>query len=100
MNKDEALQAINQLETLVKRFGGPNEQDHETFKRLIFGLRIGPMQDYYFREKLSVAEGWAGDGFSTRKFNKYVGGLQQVQVGALGALSTARSLVQDRWPDK
>ena len=100
MNRTEALKAIDELEKLVQSFGGPYEQEHRAFKALVFSLRNGSLHDHYFREKLSDAENWASDGFSSRKFNNYLGGLQHVKVRALGALSTARSLIQQSWPER
>ena len=100
MTKDEALKALDRLDELISHFGGPYEADHREFKSIIFSFRAGPLQDPYFREKLSDLESQAGDGFSVRKFANVNGGLQQVRVWALGSLGIARSLVEEHWPAK
>lgn len=100
MTRDDALQALDKLEKLIGYFGGPYTDDHREFNSLLFSLRTGPLQDSYFREKLSDMEQQASDGFSTRKFANRPGGLQQVKVSALGSLSTARSLIEEHWPSK
>ena len=97
MNQAEALVALDRIEKLIDHFGGPYAEDHREFNSLIFSLRTGPLQDSYFREKLSDLEQQAADGFSVRKFSRAPGGLQQVKVWALGSLGTARSLVQEHW---
>lgn len=97
MNRQEALQAIERLRSLIDHFGGPYTDDHRDFKSLLFALRNGPLQDPYFREKLSDLEQQANDGFSVRKFANRRGGLEQVKVWALGSLSTARFLVEQHW---
>ena len=99
MNRQQALVALDRLEKLISHFGGPYTEDHREFKSLIFSLRTGPLQDGYFREKLSDLEAQANDGFSVRKFANRQGGLKQVQVWALGSLGTARSLVEEHWPE-
>jgi hypothetical protein len=99
VQKTEALAAFERIDVLIRYFGGPDETSRTEFKRLTSGLRDGPIGDAYFREKLSRLDHWADEGFSTRKYAKYSGGLQAVQVWADGSLSTARSLVEEYWPD-
>ncbi len=99
MKRSEALSALDRLEELIGHFGGPYTDDHREFKALLSSLRAGPLQDSYFKEKLSDMEHRANEGFSTRKFANRVGGLQQVKVWALGSLGTARSLVETHWPE-
>lgn len=99
MKRSSALKALERLEELIGHFGGPYTEDHREFNALLFSLRSGPLQDSYFREKLFDLEQQANTGFSTRKFAKVAGGVSQVKVWALGSLSTARSLVEDHWPE-
>ena len=98
MNQADALKSIARLEELVKHFGGLSPEHEREFKRLIYSLRTGPLQDPYFREKLSDAEDQANDGFSVQKFETRPGCLQQVKVWALGSLSTAGTLIEQNWP--
>ncbi|MBT9137257.1 MAG: hypothetical protein DDT34_02345 [Firmicutes bacterium] len=99
MKRISALEALERLEKLIDDFGGPYTEDHREFNALLFSLRSGPLQDSYFREKLFDLEQQAITGFSTRKFEKVVGGVSQVKVWALGSLFTARSLVEEHWPE-
>ena len=98
MHKAEALAAVARLEELVRYFGAPDEETAREFKRLVYALRTGKLQDDYFSEKLTSFDGWGQAGFSTRKFEKFQGGLQSVKVWALGELSTLGSLIELRWP--
>jgi hypothetical protein len=97
MKKTEAVAAMDRIDQLIKFFGGRYEEEHREFKSLIFKLRNGSLQNPYFREKLSELETWATDGFSQRKWEKYTGGLQQVQAWAMGSADTARSLIEEHW---
>jgi hypothetical protein len=98
--KDKALAAINQLEELIKIFGSPNRGAHEQFKRLLFTLKgVGPLSSYY-NEKLNKLSYWGEIGFSTRKFNSYNGGVEQVRVWALGACGIVRSLLEEHFATK
>jgi hypothetical protein len=98
MKKSEALVKVKRIRELIDSFGGPYAADHNEFKSLVFALRGGPLQDPYFREKLSDLERQANTGFSVRKFENRTGGLQQVKVWALGSLNTAESLIEQHWP--
>lgn len=98
ITKIEALKALDRIAELINHFGGPYLEDHREFKSLISILRNGPLQNSYFSGKLSELERQANDGFSIRSFLKHPGGVSQVRVWALGALSISRDLVAEHWP--
>lgn len=98
MNREEALQALDRYEDLSKDFGYPNQASLQAIRKIVLSLRSGPVRDSYFFEKLASLEHWADIGFSTRKFQKYRGGAEQVRVFALGDLSTAKWCVEQHWP--
>lgn len=97
MKKIKALSVIDRLERLVAMFGGPYESERREFNNLVALLRNGPMKSPNFRYKLAEIEQLAIEGFSTRKFAKYAGGLMQLRVWALGNLDTVRSLIEEEW---
>jgi hypothetical protein len=100
MKREEAMSKIEKLRQLVDCFGGPYSAEHLEFKRILFSLRSGPVQDSYYREKLADLENQANTGFSVRKFQNRTGGLQQVKVWALGSLLVVESIVEQHWPEK
>lgn len=98
MQRNEALLAIDECETLVPTFGAPDDVSLQRLKRLVAALESGPLRDPYFREKTASLRSWGDEGFSTRKFEKYPGGLQQLKVWALSDIQTIRNLVDRHWP--
>ncbi|MGH9931218.1 MAG: hypothetical protein ACREA9_18575 [Pyrinomonadaceae bacterium] len=95
MNKNQALAAIAEIESLIGRFGSPDKDALHTIKTKIFALHGA---DSYFNEKLGSLEGWAKIGFSTRKFENYSGGLEQVRVHALSDCMMLQRLISE-WPE-
>lgn len=79
MSRSEALEAIVQIKELSKGFGSPNEQSRTKMIRLIGRLRFDGPDDDNYRDKLSSVEELADIGFSTRKYEKYPGGVSQVR---------------------
>jgi hypothetical protein len=99
VNRQQALAALDRLEALIKLFGAPNPEQHCEFNQLVRFLRSGTLAgDDYFVDKLVDLEEQANVGFSIRKFENRPGGLTQVRVWALGSLSIARGIVEDRLP--
>ena len=99
MTKDAALSSLDECESLVQTFGAPDADSLQRMKRVVFRLESGPLRDGYLREKTASLRSWAEDGFSTRKFEKYNGGLMQVRVWALSDIDTIRNLVEKHWPE-
>lgn len=98
MSKSEALDAVAQIKDLSKDFGFPNEQAKVKLIRLINQLRNDGPDDDYYREKLSNVEFFTDIGFSTKKFNKYQGGVSQVRCWVWGDIGIAEEIIEDRWP--
>jgi hypothetical protein len=67
MNKNQALAAISEIESLIERFGSPDEQALRRIKSLTLDLEG---DDNYFNEKLGELRNCAMIGFSTRKICK------------------------------
>lgn len=98
MKKQNALIALDRLEDLINSFGAPYAEDHREFKSLVAALRSGPLQDSYYRGKLFDLDCQATAGFSIRKFSNKSGELAKIKAWALGSLTIARDLVNERWP--
>lgn len=94
MNKNEALAAISEIESLIERFGSPDEQALRRIKALTLGLEG---DNNYFNEKLGELRNWATIGFTTRKFLKH-GGIKQVSGHARTDCMLLRRLI-NKWPD-
>lgn len=94
MNKQKALDAIGEMQTLIDGFGTPNADALKAIKRHIFALRTDAG---YLNEKLGSLETWANIGFSTRKYQRW--GLDRVKHFALTDLMMVRQLVEHR-PDE
>jgi hypothetical protein len=99
MNKAAVHESIDRLEELTRHFGGPYADYHREFKQLLFKLNGCRTQAPYFREQLSKLQQYADIGFSTRKFEKVTGGLNQLRVWTLGTLQTVSDLADQQLPD-
>lgn len=93
MDKQQALAAFDEMQSLVDGFGAPNDEALRIIKRYVHALSWG----HDFEGTLGEFETWAKIGLSTRKSQRW-GDVSNVKVSALGTLSIARDLVDD-WPD-
>lgn len=94
MTKQDALGIIAALEELTKRFGCPDEDAMRTIEKNVFALSSQWSGTAYFREKLGAYRDWAKIGLSTRKFEKFPGGLDQVRSWAISDCWAMRNLVE------
>lgn len=99
MKKQEALERLDEMEKLISSFGVPDCDALHKLSTHAFAFRHSGRADAYLLEKLSSFERWAERGLSTKKFERYSGGLTQVKTRALSDCVNIRSLVEADWPE-
>jgi hypothetical protein len=90
-----AKESIRDIEKLISDGGGQN--DPEATRRYRRAL-ASPQQKMpsYCVEKIDEAENWLDIYYSQRKHQKYLGGLAQIRIWILSALSVLEGHTEER----
>lgn len=94
-SKQEALEIVNEIESLSEGFGWADQQALSTIKKKLFTLRCnGPS---LIGEKLTSIEEMAKIGFSERRHENY-GGCKAVRRNLLADCASVRRQIDTTWP--